>query len=62
MTTRLVDNRQAALEAGYNATDWSRPVPYEEYLTCMDTWDVKAIERDGTVIGAAFFGGPEVHV
>ena len=49
MVTRLVDNRQAALEAGYNATDWSRPVPYEEYLTCMDAWDVKAIERDGAV-------------
>lgn len=61
MTTRLVSNRSEALKVGYAATDWTRPVDYDAYESALQEWDVKAIERDGKYIGAAFFRGDELH-
>jgi hypothetical protein len=62
MTTQLVDDREAALRVGYDATDWSAPVLFEDYRASVKDWIIKAIVRDNTCIGAAFRKGEEVHV
>lgn len=62
MATRLVDDRDTALEIGYAATDWSTPVDFDDYKSKLADWDVKAIVRDETCIGAAYFKDGEVHV
>jgi len=62
MATRLVDDRNTALEVGYKATDWSAPVSYKQYKNGLADWTVKAIVRDETCIGAAYFKDGEVHV
>lgn len=59
---QLVDDRDLALEVGFRATDWSRPVSYEEYAGALQNWDVKAIVRQDACIGAAYFNNGEVHV
>jgi hypothetical protein len=61
VTTRLTPNRSEALQIGYAATDWSRPIDFDAYAAAVADWDVKAIERDGQCIGAAFFKDDEVH-
>jgi hypothetical protein len=61
MTTVLVPNRSAALRIGYEATDWSRPISFDDYEKSMADWDVQVIERDGESIGAAYFCDGEVH-
>jgi len=62
MTTRLVDDRDTALEIGYAATDWSTPMSFDDYARSLADWTVKAIVRDETCIGAAYFKDGEVHV
>jgi len=59
---QLVDDRELALKVGFQATDWSRPVSYAEYVDALQNWDVKAIIRQDTCIGAAYFNDGEVHV
>ena len=61
MTTQLVDDRETALRVGYEATDWSSPVPFDLYRTAMKDWIIKAIVRDGECIGALFRKDDEVH-
>ena len=60
--TGLTDNRDLALKVGYEATDWSVPIAFEDYLSAVADWDVKAIVRDDKCIGAAYFNGDELHV
>jgi hypothetical protein len=60
--TELVENRELALRVGYEATDWTTPISFEQYLLMMADWDVKAIVRDDKCIGAAYFNGDELHV
>jgi len=62
MATVLTDNREKALQVGYEATDWSTPIEYEKYLAAMRDWAVQAIERDGQCIGAVYKKDGEVHV
>lgn len=62
MTTQLVDDREAALRVGYEATDWSAPVLFDDYRAGVKDWIIKAIVRDNTCIGAAFRKDNEVHV
>ena len=63
MTTRLTDNRRAALAVGYMATDWTEPVTFKSYKERLASWDVQLIERDGVGIGAAYFSQDgEAHV
>jgi len=62
MATRLVDDRATALKVGFQATDWSIPVSYANYTDVLQTWDVKAIVRNDTCVGAAYFKNGEVHV
>jgi len=62
MATRLVDDRDLAQAIGFQATDWSQPISYEEYTDFLQTWDVKAIVRNDTCVGAAYFRDGEVHV
>jgi len=61
LTTRLTPNRNEALQVGYAATDWSHPMDFDAYAAAVADWDVRAIERDGQCIGAAFFKDDEVH-
>lgn len=62
MTARLSDDRETALRVGYVATDWSRPVAYEEYEKALADWTVRPIVKDDKCIGAAYFKDGEVHV
>ena len=62
MATRLTDDRDLALRVGYDATDWSRPISYEDYAGALQTWVVKAIVRNDICVGAAYFNDGEVHV
>ena len=60
--TGLVDDRATALRVGYEATDWSAPIAFEDYARAVDGWDIKAIMRDDKCIGAAYFNDGELHV
>lgn len=62
MATRLVDDRDTALKIGFQATDWSIPISYADYTDVLQTWEVKAIVRNDTCIGAAYFKDGEFHV
>jgi hypothetical protein len=62
MSTILVDDREAALRVGYEATDWNQPISFENYTKSLDQWTIKAIVRDGECIGAWFKKNDEVHV
>ena len=62
MPTTLVDDREAALLVGYKATDWSAPITYEEYRAAVKDWIIKAISRDGQIIGAVYNKDDELHV
>jgi hypothetical protein len=62
MATRLVDDQNTALKIGFQATDWSIPISYADYTDVLQTWEVKAIVRNDTCIGAAYFKDGEVHV
>lgn len=62
MPTLLLDDREAALRVGYDATDWSAPIVYEEYRISVKDWIIKAISRDGQIIGAVYLNGDELHV
>lgn len=62
MPTQFVDDRETALRVGYDATDWSSPISFEDYRLAVKDWIIKAISRDGQVIGAAYRKDDEVHV
>lgn len=62
MPTSLVDDRETALRVGYEATDWSAPITYEEYRAAVKDWIIKAISRDGQIIGAVYNKDDELHV
>ncbi len=62
MTTKLENNRELALQVGYAATDWSTPIPFEQYADALNDWHVQAIVRDDEPIGAVFKKDGEVHV
>jgi len=62
MTTQLVDDRESALRVGYEATDWSAPVLFEDYRNSVKDWIIKAIKRDDEIIGAVYRKDDELHV
>ena len=62
MATKLIDDRETALEVGFKATDWSSSVAFDRYKNVLAEWTVKAIVRDEICIGAAYFKDGEVHV
>jgi hypothetical protein len=62
MTTQLVDDRETALRVGYEATDWSAPISFEDYRALVKDWIIKAIKRDDKVIGAVYKKGDEIHI
>lgn len=61
MATRLVDDRETALRVGFKATDWTRTVLFEDYLSALESWTIKAVLRDDQCIGAVYFNDGEVH-
>lgn len=62
MATVIVDDRAAAMRVGYEATDWSAPLTFDAYESALRDWTVRAIQRDGEVIGAVFTKDGELHV
>ncbi|MFC0302782.1 hypothetical protein ACFSTI_25170 [Rhizorhabdus histidinilytica] len=62
MSTKLGDNRDAALKVGFEAIDWPYPITFEQYLEAFKDWVVRAIERDGVPIGTAFTHDGELHI
>jgi len=62
MTTALTDDRDSALRVGYTATDWHIEMSYDDYVKFASDWDVKAISREGSVIGAVYSKNGETHV
>lgn len=62
MTTQLVDDRESALRVGYEATDWSAPLSFDDYCNSLKDWIVNAIIRDNEVIGAVYRKDEELHV
>ena len=62
MTTQIVNDRKLGVKVGYEATDWTRPVDEQDYLTAIEDWDVKALMRDGECIGAVYRKAEELHV
>lgn len=60
--TTVADNREAGLLAGYRATDWTAPIPYEDYAAAMGDWTVKALMKGDECIGAVYVNGDELHV
>jgi len=62
MATVIVSDRQEALRLGYEATDWSNPIDFEDYEFSLKDWDVQLIQRDGENIGAVYKKDGEVHV
>jgi len=62
MATQIVDDRESALRVGYEATDWSAPVSFEDYRNSVKDWIIKAIKRDEQIIGAVYRKDDELHV
>ena len=62
MSTQLLDDRDAALRVGYEATDWSAPISFENYCAGVKDWTISAIKRDGNIIGAVYKKDDELHI
>lgn len=62
MPTNIVDNREEALKAGFEATDWHIPMTFDDYLQVTADWDVKAIAKQNQIIGAVYNKDGETHV
>jgi hypothetical protein len=62
MPTQIVDDRESAMRVGYDATDWSAPVSFEDYRNSVKDWIIKAIQRDDQIIGAVYRKDDELHV
>jgi len=62
VTTTLTDNREAALKVGFDAVKWPDGLSYDAYQAAFAPWEVKAIERDGECIGAAYTKDCELHI
>ena len=62
MPTLITDDRSTAMRVGYEATDWSASVSFDEYERALEDWVVQALQRDGETIGAVFTKDGEIHV
>ena len=61
MTTLIVDDREMGLKVGFEATDWSQPVAFDDYAYALKDWIIKTLVRDEVPIGAFFQKGDEIH-
>lgn len=62
MTIKIVEKRNIGLKIGYEATDWSEKILFDDYVKAMENWTVKTIEKDGQPIGAVYLKNDELHV
>jgi GNAT superfamily N-acetyltransferase len=56
------DRRGEGLTLGFQATDWTRDVVFDDYVKAMSEWAVRIIEKDEQPIGVVYQNGPEIHV
>lgn len=61
MATYLVNDRETALRVGYEATEWTSPVSYENYENAMQDWGVALVMKNDEPCGAMFLRGEELH-
>jgi len=61
MPTYLVNDREAGLRVGYDATDWTSPVAYEDYENAMADWGVALVMKNDDPCGAMFLRDEELH-
>jgi hypothetical protein len=61
LTTELVNDRNTGLKIGFEATDWSQPVSFDDYALAVKDWIIKTVARDGVPIGAFYQKGDEIH-
>jgi len=61
MPTYLVNDRETGLRVGYDATDWSSPVAYEDYENAMADWGVALVMKNDDPCGAMFLRDEELH-
>lgn len=62
MTTKIVDDRECGLAVGYEATDWSVKIPFEQYAEGLKDWTVKTLVKNDQPIGALYTKDGELHV
>jgi hypothetical protein len=62
LTTQIVENRNEGLKVGYEATDWSNKISFDDYVKSLENWTVKTIEKNGQPIGAVYLKNDELHV
>ena len=61
MPTYLVNDREAALRVGYDATEWASSFSYESYENAMKDWGVALVVKNGAPCGTMFLQGEELH-
>ena len=61
MITKIVDDRETGLKVGYEATDWSVKIPFDQYVEGLKDWTVRAFVKNGQPIGAIYTKGTEIH-
>lgn len=61
MPTKVVEDREIGLRAGYEATDWTQPVSFQDYCEALKDWTVRAVVRDNEPIGAMYRKNDELH-
>lgn len=62
MTTKIVDDRVSGLAVGYEATDWSIKIPFDQYVEGLQDWTVKTLVKNDEPIGAIYTKDCELHV
>lgn len=57
----MIDDREAGLKVGYEATDWSAPISFDDYKLSLKDWIIKTVVKDGVAIGAMYKKDDEIH-
>lgn len=58
----MQDATADALKAAHESIGERADIPFEDFRTLMDGWDVIPIRDSGEIIGAVMVNGNEVHV
>ena len=59
---RFVDDRETALQVGYEATDWTEKPDFDRYVAALEGWTVRLMVRGNEPVGTAYTQGAEFHV
>lgn len=62
MTTKIVNDRETGLKVGFQATDWSQQILFDDYAKALENWVIKTIQRNDEPIAAIYQKDDELHV